>query len=305
MITRPKIKDYFIAVLGVFVLFYTTSVFAAEIYFKTDSTTIRPGDLLEVLVLLNTEKENINAVEGTVLFPDDILKLENINEANSILTFWPEKPRVYDGNKIKFAGITPGGYQEKTGLLFSITFQAKKEGAGIIEIKDSRVLLNDGQGTPTNVKTFDLQFSIFKEAPISQTPILEIKDTEPPEDFKPEIASNPNIFDGKYFLVFATQDKGSGIDHYAIRETRRKIERETDAKWVITESPYLLKDQKLRSFIYVKAVDKAGNERIAVVEPQYPIKWYERWEIWAIIILGLIVAYLIGRILWKKYRKQH
>jgi hypothetical protein len=295
MITRPKIKDYFIAVLGVFVLFYATSVFAAEIYFKTDSTTIRPGDLLEVLVLLNTEKENINAVEGTVLFPDDILKLENINEANSILTFWSEKPKIYDGNKIKFAGITPGGYQEEKGLLFSITFQAKKEGAGLIEIKDSRVLLNDGQGTPTNLKTFDLQFSISKEAPISQPPISEIKDTEPPEDFKPEIAQNPEMFDGKYFLVFATQDKKSGIDYYAVYESRRKRPQIDKKDWQIVESPYVLKDQKLRSFIYVKAVDKAGNGRIAMIEPRYPLRWYENWWVWVIIVIILVY-------IWRKLK---
>jgi hypothetical protein len=296
-----KIQNCFWTILVILVMYFTVlPVFAAEIYFKTGSTTIRPGDLFEVLILLNTEKENINAVEGTVLFPDDILELENINEANSILTFWPEKPRVYDENKIKFAGITPGGYQEEKGLLFSITFQAKKEGAGLIEIKDSRVLLNDGQGIPTNVKTFDLQFSISKEAPISQTPISEIKDTEQPEDFKPEIAQNPEMFDGKYFLVFATQDKKSGIDYYAVYESRRKRPQIDKKDWQIVESPYVLKDQKLRSYIYVKAVDKAGNERMAVVEPRYPLRWYEKWEIWVTIIIGLVIAYAMRKFLWKK-----
>jgi GxxExxY protein len=278
-----------------FVLFSVNTANAAILNLVSQIKEIGINQQFQVDVILNTEGEQINAVEGTVLFPDDILKLENLNEANSILTFWPEKPRIYDGNKIKFAGITPGGYQEEKGLLFSITFQAKKEGAGLIEIKDSRVLLNDSQGTPTNVKTFDLQFSISKEAPISQTQISEIKDTEPPEDFKPEIARNPEMFEGKYFLVFATQDKKSGIDYYAVYESRRKRTQINEKDWQIVESPYVLKDQKLKSYIYVKAVDKAGNERIAVVEPRYPLKWYENWWVWVIIVI--ILAYI-----WRKLK---
>jgi len=294
-----KIKNYFFAVSVIFaLLLIAVPVFAAEIYFKTDSTTVRPGDPLEVLVSLNTEKEDINAVEGTVLFPDDILKLENINEANSILTFWPEKPRVYDGNKIKFAGITPGGYQEKTGLLFSITFQAKKEGAGIIEIKDSRVLLNDGQGTPTDVKTPNFQFSIFKEAPISKSQILVSKeDKDQPEEFKPEIAQSPEMFEGKYFLVFATQDKGSGIDHYEVCEGSKK-------KCVIAESPYLLQNQELNQEIFVKAVDKSGNERVVTIPAQKPLPWYKNYFVIAILIIGLIIAgAILRKILWQRFIK--
>ena len=295
-----KIQNCFLTILVILVMYFTVlPVFAAEIYFKADSTTVRPGDYLEVLVLLNTENEDINAVEGVVLFPEDILEAKDINEANSILTFWPEKPGVYNGNKIKFTGITPGGYQEKTGLLFSITFQAKKEGAGIIEIKDSRVLLNDGEGTPTSVKLSPFQFSVSQEAPAAPLMVETVKDTDPPEEFKPEIARDQTLFDGKWFLVFVTQDKGSGIDHYEIQENRKqKIE---NRNWEMAESPYVLRDQKLNSYIYVKAVDKSGNERIAELPPQNPLEWYENYLIWIIIIGGGVIGYIICRILWLKF----
>ncbi|MDP2864261.1 MAG: hypothetical protein Q8N73_01210, partial [bacterium] len=53
-----------------------------------------------------------------------------------------------------------------------------------------------------------------------------------------------------------------------------------------------------------KAVDKAENERIAMVEPRYPMKWYENPLVWGIIILGgllaIIIGYLIRKFLWKK-----
>ena len=131
---------------------------------------------------------------------------------------------------------------------------------------------------------------------------MPIKDPDPPEIFEPVLARNPNVFDNKWFLVFVSQDKGSGIAYYAIRETRREIniQRETDAKWVEAESPYLLEDQELRSFAYVKAVDKAGNERVAMVKPRFPLKWYQNDFVWFIIIVGMFVIYLAKRILWKK-----
>jgi len=110
------------------------------------------------------------------------------------------------------------------------------------------------------------------------------------------------MFEGKYFLVFATQDKKSGIAHYEVQENRRqKIE---SRKWIETESPYILKDQELRSYIFVKAVDKAGNERIAVVEPRYPIKWYEMYEIWGIIIVMIFIGYIFWKILKSKIKYQ-
>jgi len=131
----------------------------------------------------------------------------------------------------------------------------------------------------------------------------------------PEVSRDPNIFDGKWFLVFATQDKGSGIDHYEVLERRElKIQKLGFSKekslhskfyilnpWRVAESPYLLKDQELKSYIYVKAIDKAGNERVATLSPRNLLKWYEIWWLWGIIIIGIIIIYAVWRILRKKH----
>ena len=49
------------------------------------------------------------------------------------------------------------------------------------------------------------------------------------------------------------------------------------AEWMTAESPQILTDQKLKSFIYIKAVDKFGNERIEIIPPKNPQKWYENY----------------------------
>ena len=114
--------------------------------------------------------------------------------------------------------------------------------------------------------------------------LVEMKaDTEPPEDFTPAIVNDPNVFDGKYFLVFATQDKGTGVDHYEVREGRWGWFREA-------ESPYLLKQQKISRDVYVKAVDSAGNERIAVIPARVHSAWWEGYELFAILVVVILIA---------------
>jgi len=272
---------------------------AAEVSFDTKTQEVKANQSFEVGVFINTDNESINALEGQIVFPVDLLEPKEIRDGNSIVNFWIERPKI-ESDKIHFSGITPGGYLGKKGLIFSVIFQSIQEGSGSIEIQDIKALLNDGKGTKANTTISNLQLVISKQVPASQPAVVEKKDTDIPETFEPIVTSDPSIFDGKYFLVFATQDKGSGIDYYEIKESRQKFLK-IFKKWVIAESPYVLKDRKLRSYVYIKAVDKAGNERIAVVEPRYPIKWYENYWIWIIIILAIIFSFIVIKgNLWKK-----
>jgi hypothetical protein len=286
----------------IFVFCIKGIVSAAELNLISHTQEINVGQQFQVNVILNTEGEQINAIEGKIIFPRDLLELKKINDGNSIINFWIEKPKSAPEGQIVFSGIVPGGYNDNQGLILSIKFLAKKEGSGLIEIQNAKTLLNDGKGTEAKLKISNFQFSISKEVLTTQPSVPEIKDLEPPENFKPEIASDPTIFNGKWFLVFATQDKGSGIDHYEVLESRnQKIE---NRNWRTVESPYLLKDQKLKSFIYVKAIDKAGNERIATLTPRYPLKWYEKWENWIIIIIVTFILYLLWKAIKSKIKYQ-
>jgi len=117
-------------------------------------------------------------------------------------------------------------------------------------------------------------------------------DTTPLEEFEPQIGQDPTVFGGKYFLSFAAQDKTSGVDRYEIAETPRILSRFIkNEKWKTAESPYLLEDQQLRSKISVKAVDKAGNERIAEILPPYKVTWKD-------IVISLLILIGIWVIWW-------
>ena len=272
-----------------FFLFNFNEVGAAQLSLQSQTQKISAGQQFKLDLILNTENENINAIEGKITFPANLLGLKEIQDSNSAINFWIEQPKLEQAGTIGFSGIVPGGYQGIKGFIFSVVFQAKSIGSGVIQIGDAKVLLNDGEGTEANLKISPFQFSISEKIqtvqPATQLPTTtepaELEDTEPPEEFNPEISSSTNIFDGKWFLVFTTQDKGSGIDRYEIQET--KYRQPTISGWIVAENPYVLKDQELKSYIYIKAIDKAGNERMETIPPKYP-SWYEITWIWIIII---------------------
>ncbi len=276
---------------------------AAELYFEPKAQEFGVGQDFQIDLMLDTQEKEINAMEASIVFPEELVEITDIKDGSSILTLWVEQPSLHE-EKITFAGIVPGGFAgvvgpyegAKPGKILSIALKTKNPGQGEVALEDVQVLLHDGLGTPVDFSISNFHFSIFEDVEVK--PVEPVPDITPPKPFTPEIVQHPELFDGKYFLVFSTTDKDSGISHYEVQETREKIQ---ETKWQRAESPYVLQDQDLRSYIYIKAVDRAGNERIEVVEPPYPIvKWYQVWWIWAIILLVVIFAYFVKRKLWKK-----
>ncbi len=296
---RVKIMNYFtkkllIILITAILLSATSQVLAARLYFEPSKGNFSAGSVLSVELKINTEDVPINTIEGYLKFSKDFFSLEGLSDGNSIISFWVKKP-VAENGLVSFAGIIPGGYGGRDGTLIKILLKSIKTGQGKIEIEpNSQVLLNDGQGTQAEVKYNAASFNITK----SGIDVTVIRDIEPPESFSPQIASDPNIFGGQWFLTFSTQDKNSGIDHYEMQESG-KIP--VSDKWVTAESPYLLKDQKLYRYIYVRAIDKAGNEKIAFLPPTF-VPWYKKPIVDIVVGAIILIVLLLIRWLWRKLK---
>lgn len=299
----------FFTITIVFILLFFAGSKANAARLDIDSPTKELGlnQQFQIDVFLNTEDEEINALEGNLAFPNELVDLKEIRNGNSIINFWidPVRNCVSNGvekpDSICFSGIIPGGYKTAKGFIFSAVFTAKKEGEGQMTIEKARALKNDGLGTEAKLTRKNLEFRIQdlgeEQTLYPKSYILNPeKDIIPPESFKPEIAQGPDIYEGQYFLVFATQDKGTGMASYEVRDGLW-------GKFVAAESPYLLPNQKLNKKIIVKAVDNAGNERREVIYPPNWSPWYENYRIIAIIALGIILAYFIIKTLWRKFIK--
>lgn len=266
-----------------------TPALAAVLYLEPAEGEYHRDDTFTVEARINTEGEYINTVKVDIAFSQDILEIKDFSKGNSILILWVEEPEFSNQNgTISFSGGIPGGYQGWNGLLGRIILKTKKQGTAELKFqKSSQVFLNDGLGTPADLKTRGAKFNILAQS--SEKPIniwqeeLE-KDNVPPEPFEIEISQEPSIFEGKYFIIFSTTDKQTGLDYYEVNEGKND--------WQRAESPHLLKDQGLKGIIQVRATDKAGNERIAEISYLFPEKAFPWW----IIIVILIVIGVIWRI---------
>jgi hypothetical protein len=307
----PRIVQRGSALIFALCLLLPFSVNAAILYLEPSQGGYHQGDTFIVEARIDTEGECINTVKAIVSFPKEILEAKDFSTGNSILSLWLQTPKIdQKEGLISFVGGIPGGFcgplpgePEKPNLLGRIIFRVREtttklenETEAKLEFSEgSQVLLHDGFGTPAKLTLKEAVFTILPEK--AEVPKEEwqeelAKDDIPPEPFEIKISQDPSIFGGKYFIVFSTTDKQTGIDHYEVAEQRRTL-RQTTLNWKRAESPYLLEDQNLKSIILVKAVDKAGNERIAeYVPPQKPFP--------LLIIIPILVGVGIGYWFYRK-----
>jgi len=274
-----------ILILTIIYILTATNAYAANLYFETLQTEDTSGYVINVLI--DTEGELLNAIEGEVLIPSDSVEVDSIGDGNSAINFWLIKPKL-DMNKVIFSGITPGGFVGKDRLVFSIKVKELSKKVNTIRFEKLKILKNDSLGTEIISRSAKLSL------PISTDLKTTVSDTLPPEDFEPSVFSDKNLYDGKNMLVFATQDKESGVMGYEVREGY--IGGYTDAS-----SPFELADQDADSVIYVKAIDNLGNERVVKYYPPNYRPVYLRFEIVAIILL--VITFYIKRKKWLKFAK--
>jgi len=264
MIKRFDEKKYL--VIGIIFiigfLFAPVSVKAAtSLYFNLEDPVIYKDDIFLVDFKIATPDRSINVIDGTLLYDSDKLEIKEISTDASLIALWSKEPVIANGS-LSFVGGIPDGFQGEEGNIFRIVFLAKNEGQVDINFLDGfSVFLNDGQGTQLNPWITPFSLDIL-ERPVDIQPKDEWqdlikKDETPPEPFEIFVGQNQAIFNNQYFASWFTTDKGSGVAYYQIKEE--------GSDYSQAVSPYLLKNQSLQGSINIKAVDKAGNETIAVL----------------------------------------
>jgi len=275
-----KFKTIILLSVFYFLLFVLPTQ-AARLYFQPQEAVI--GSEKEFSVAVNVDAgKSINAIQAVISVPKELTPVD-ITEGNSIITFWVEKPNFDESSRLlTFSGIIPGGFQEEKASLLIVKFKTTKEQEGKAVLtfnkEKTKIYLHTSEGVEDSLELESLTLPIIKG---KENIIVKTDDNDSPENFKPEISRDPNIFENRWFLVFATQDKGLGIDYYKVCEKSK-------TKCAPAESPHLLQNQKLNKKIFVKAVDKSGNERVAVLLPQKPSPWYQNYWIIGIIVLVVI-----------------
>jgi hypothetical protein len=298
---------------------------AAVLYLDPGTGTRGSGDIFTVKIKIDPEGDCINAAESALDFTPN-LEFVDFSTANSIFSLWIQRPgkessgEINGKNKLDFSGGIPGGFCGategdigETNIIAEAVFMVRENAEGLGNLtfnQNTKVLLNDGKGSEAVLKLSGASFSLERGKATSTndwTPRIE-EDKVMPEQFILEIQNTPSVFNGKYFAVFSTTDKQSGIDHYEISEEKIKNNKSfwdrllsrlafknNNFPWQRAEAPYLLKDQSLESVITVRAIDKAGNERV--------VKWekgnraektlLDRFPLLGLVLAGLIILSLV------------
>ena len=270
------------------------AVFAATLYLDPANENVGPGDTFLVTVRIDTETgECINAATIEINYPVDWMKASVLSKGESLLTLWPEEPTIdSERGRILFSGGIPAGYcgrvqgdPGKTNILGKIIFTIPgnmiggkiarpEESLPITFGSSTKVLQNDGFGTPAPLTLRNAEF-IRQLNPVGiKNEWLDIvhADTISPAAFEISVHRDANTLEGKYFIIFSTVDKQSGVHHYEVMEDdplklgfiRGKNQH---AAFVTAVSPYILTDQSLKSRITVRAIDNAGNTEEAIAAP--------------------------------------
>lgn len=272
------------------VLLAPFSLYGATVSFVSPANTFSLQEEFLLTVDIDTEGVSLNALEGELVYPKDLLELKEIRDGDSVINFWVERPSLKE-DKLKFSGIIPGGYVSPKGHIFTLIFRTKAEGKGGIELQNAFAIENNQEVTQIKVKAKEFTF-VISPTSAEEKSVASIVDNDPPEKFDVSILSAEDIYDGKAFLVFASQDKGSGLNHYEVKEG-------LFSAYTKAESPYLLEDQNLDKKIFVKAVDNNGNERVTAAYPEHYKPWYKNYASLLIVMLLAVTFYLLKGYLLK------
>jgi len=220
-----------------------------------------------------------------------------------------DSSKINNIGSFSLVGGMPGGYCGKIAgdqgpsnllgrLIFNSSTLVQTSQEGSFTIKDgARVLLNDGLGTEEKVpaKTLVIELDRSLLAADAEKNILT-NDTIQPEPFSVELHQSESLYNGLYYVIFGTNDKQSGIAYYEILELRPEEEvgakpkiglfdilfrqKRQSPEWTrlqnnetqLESTAHVLEDQSLQSIIKIKAVDKAGNERVVDFQPPQAFK---------------------------------
>jgi hypothetical protein len=264
------------------ILFTPNWLMAGEFYLEVSNESPGINELFAADVLVSTN-DRANVVSGTFSFDKEFFDIERISTGNSIVGFWIEKPSERQDGLVSFSGMIAGGFSSTEAKLFSVNLKPKLVGKTALEMTDLMLLAHDGVGTSLPTSSTPLELVIDNNT--SSNANID-NDTEAPENFTPELVKRDDWFDGKYVLVFNTTDKGSGVDAYYVKEVNFEF-LAPFVSWRLVSSPYVIKDQTLRSFVFIKAEDRAGNSEVVEVVPSDPR------IIWPFIVLTLVLIFVL------------
>lgn len=235
---------------------------AASISFEPQDFSAGPGSPFIVAVNA-TSDEYVNVFSIVLDIPQGLTPVD-VSDGNSIISLFVEQPHFDELSRtLSFSGVIPGGFSGEAGRLVAITFVPENTEVTTALKLNSLSVAYAGEGISVPLSADALMLPVISgKHNLRNT----LPDTDAPEEFSVVVASDPLIQEGKKVLIFSTTDKGSGMARFLVKEGFFG-DLFHSFGWHEAESPYVLRDQAQTHHVYVRAIDKAGNEYVAYLPP--------------------------------------
>lgn len=293
-------KKFAIIMLAALVLSFPLITQAALLRFSADQELLKHSAKAIVTLSLDSLGEKINALSGEIVILSGQARFSEIRDGDSIISAWIERPEIND-NKIIFAGIIPGGFSgmysadskmPQPGLLMKIGIESDAPQEVVLGVRNLQAY--SGEGDTAAISAEPEKFSILFSSSTSEAGLGLAEDASDPFFTHAAVTQLHNETKG-WFAIFSAEDRESGIDYFEIQETYNSV---PDASaWQKAASPHKLSDQHRRHAIFIKAVDRSGNEKIIKIEP-VSLNPYEQWA-WA---MAFVLIVLIALVIVKRRR---
>lgn len=139
----------------------------AALTFHPASHFIRTNETTTVLLAVRTDRA-ANAVEARLRFPPELVEVQSISTAGSVLESFVKEPTFSNTTgAIEFSGWRLAGITG-SGPLIVVTFRGERPGIAHLSIDSARVLAADGKGTNIVGRTGSARFEVSDSAPVAR-----------------------------------------------------------------------------------------------------------------------------------------
>lgn len=294
-------KKGFYFILLLIGIFLPSFAFAQE---TTSTLFLSPSQLQmntdqrrEVKVFFSPSGKSVSLIEGSVEIPTEHLTLRDIIIGGSDIHYWNQFPEL-KLNRIYFSASIPGGAVKQQVYLFSFFIEANEE-INIVqtEIKPREVhyVTYEPVGKNNLAETSSLQVIIRNE--VSEDGIRSLIDEVAPYPFDIIRERYDVLGKDEYYLVFSTHDDRSGVSRYELLTSSEFLDINeallVREDWFIVSSPHKVPRQVNSQHVYIKAIDKAGNEIVSYLPPVQKSAEQKREEQLFALSIMLVVALVI------------
>ena len=119
---------------------------------------------MSINIKIDSEEEGVNAAQGKINWPADILEFVEVSKEGSAFNFWLEEPVLSsESNSLSFIGGTAKGISGAALQILNIKFKAIVAGTAELSFSDAAVTASDGKGTNVLSKVKGASYGVGAE----------------------------------------------------------------------------------------------------------------------------------------------